>query len=173
MSEKCMTCPSDLSDADVYSGYLICKVCRAEPDDVDFPPPQIRAVHTVKIAEAAHEAGRREREAEIVDRSYRKSADTTIEALTAALEDAKAAINRDRTGLAGALAAIVAAAKGAWWVTEGRGPYRWNDDEYRKEAGRALQSMTLVAAKALRASGDLADAEFRAVEAALVLARQE
>lgn len=84
-----------------------------------------------------------------------------------ALTRAKDALNRDKTGLAAALGAIVKRADGAWWVTESRGPYAWDDDRYREEAASALDAMAKLAREALKASGNLADVEFRAIETTL------
>lgn len=91
------------------------------------------------------------------------------QALRAALVVAKGAIDRDQTGLAAALNKIRAHVKGFGWLLEGRGPYEWNDDRYRDEAGHAMRPTIEIAQAALAASGSLADKAFRAVEAALAV----
>jgi hypothetical protein len=68
-------------------------------------------------------------------------------------------LHRDRSGLATALAAVVREAEGYEWVTQGRGPYAWDDDEYRKEMGRMLDGVLGIARQALTDSGDLAHRE--------------
>lgn len=91
------------------------------------------------------------------------------QALRAALVVAKGAIDRDQTGLAAALNKIRAHVKGFGWLLESRGPYEWNDDRYRDEAGHAMRPTIEIAQAALAASGSLADKAFRAVEAALAV----
>jgi hypothetical protein len=66
------------------------------------------------------------------------------------------ALDRDKTGLAAALAAIREEVKGRRWICEGRGPYQYDDDRYRKETGFALDAIEKLAADALAASGKLA-----------------
>lgn len=65
----------------------------------------------------------------------------------------------DRSGLAHGLAQMVKTVEGYHWITEGRGPYAYNDDEYRKEAGYMLDKLLEIANDALRKSGNLAHAE--------------
>lgn len=72
------------------------------------------------------------------------------------VRELKDALHRDKTGLAAALAAIRAEVNGRAWVAEGRGPYEWDDDRYRAEAGDALRTVAAMAKAALEASGDLA-----------------
>lgn len=76
-----------------------------------------------------------------------------LQAQIAHLEDA---LHRDKTGLAAALGQIRATVNGRAWVAEGRGPYEWDDDRYRAEAGDALRTVAAIAESALRSSGDLA-----------------
>jgi hypothetical protein len=48
-----------------------------------------------------------------------------------------------------ALVRIVAEIKARRWITEGRGPYRYDDDEYRRETGYALDAIEKIAQEAL------------------------
>ncbi len=73
-------------------------------------------------------------------------------------------IDRDRTGLAKALADVRARAQASYWIVEGRGSYAWNDDRYRRETGKALEEITGIATKALRESGDRAHSAFHPTE---------
>jgi hypothetical protein len=73
----------------------------------------------------------------------------------------RALIHRDRTGLAEAIERMVKEAAGRLWVTDGRGPYAWDDERYKEEAGRALRAVIEVGRKALSDSDDLADSAFR------------
>lgn len=66
------------------------------------------------------------------------------------------AIDRDKTGLAGALVGVLDEVKGRRWVVQGRGSYEWNDDKYRQETGLALDAIEKIAKDALAASGKLA-----------------
>lgn len=68
-------------------------------------------------------------------------------------ERAEEALHRDRTGLAKALGDIVTEVRGRAWVAESRGPYEWDDDRYKAEAGAALRKVHRLAEDALRASG--------------------
>lgn len=72
----------------------------------------------------------------------------------------RALIHRDRTGLAEAVDRMVREATGRMWVTEGRGPYAWDDDRYRAEAGLALRAVIAIGKEALAASGSNADSAF-------------
>lgn len=36
------------------------------------------------------------------------------------------------------------------WMFEGRGPYQWDDDQYREEAGRAFEAMRAVVELAIK-----------------------
>lgn len=71
------------------------------------------------------------------------------------------AVDRDRTGLAAALAQIITVAQGYQWVAWGRGSYEFDDERYRSETGRALDSIIAGATHALRRSGDLATSALR------------
>lgn len=68
------------------------------------------------------------------------------------------ALRRDRTGLGAALAAIVREVNGRSWIMDGRGPYEWDDDRYKDEAGDALRKVLGLAEAALRQSGEVAQA---------------
>jgi hypothetical protein len=83
-----------------------------------------------------------------------------IEVLKAEVERVRGLIHRDRTGLAEAIARMMREAGSRMWVTEGRGPYAWDDDRYRNEAGEALRAVIAIGKDALRASGDNADSAF-------------
>ena len=75
------------------------------------------------------------------------------------VEHLRDVLHRDQTGLAAALASIVKTVEGYSWVAQNRGPYEWDDDEYRKEMGRMLDDVGKQAADALTASGKLAHRE--------------
>jgi|GEM_PF-3232789 len=77
------------------------------------------------------------------------------------VERLRGLIHRDRTGLAEAIDRMVREAASRMWVTEGRGPYAWDDDRYKDEAGDALRAVIRIGKAALQASGDNADAAFR------------
>jgi hypothetical protein len=79
----------------------------------------------------------------------------------AEVERGRSLIDRDRTGLAEAIDRMVREAASRMWVTESRGPYAWDDDQYKAEAGIALRAVIEIGKAALRASGDNADAAFR------------
>ena len=68
----------------------------------------------------------------------------------------EAALDRDKTGLGSALAAICQEVKGRRWISEGRGPYPYDDDRYRKETRFAFDAIEKLAVDALSASGKLA-----------------
>lgn len=85
----------------------------------------------------------------------------------AALQRAAEALDRDRTGLSTALAAIRIVVEGRTWLLEGRGPYEWDDDRYKEEAGAAMREVVQIATRALEASGTLATAEVRAAVQAI------
>ena len=90
-----------------------------------------------------------------------------VQELDAGLRNALAAIDRDRTGLAGALVAVRDHAKSSWWITEGRGSYEWNDDRYKAETFTCLRQIIVLADDGLLASGRLADTEYKAARTAL------
>lgn len=83
------------------------------------------------------------------------------------LKDALDAINRDKTGLARTLDEIITRVNGSVWITEGRGPYEWDDDRYRLETGVMIEAVRKLALGGIAASGRLADVEYRRAEAAL------
>ena len=68
----------------------------------------------------------------------------------------RAALHRDRTGLAGALDAVRREVDGRAWILDGRGNYEWDDERYRAEAGYALHEIARICNEALTASGNLA-----------------
>ncbi|EFO30151.1 alanyl-tRNA synthetase [Roseibium sp. TrichSKD4] len=49
------------------------------------------------------------------------------------IKAAEAANELDRSRVARALTALNSAVRGRQWVLEGRGPYEWDDDDYRAE----------------------------------------
>lgn len=69
------------------------------------------------------------------------------------VHDLQAALHRDQTGLAASLDAVRKAAEARTWLLDGRGPYAWDDDGYRKEAGLALNEIIRIALGGLRESG--------------------
>lgn len=96
-----------------------------------------------------------------------------VRELEAALDRATQALHRDATGLAKALVDIGKSAAGRMWVTEGRGPYQWDDDRYKEEAGVALCEVIEIAVKGLRESGKIADVEVPAALRVLELGDRE
>lgn len=76
--------------------------------------------------------------------------------LQAQVERLKTALHTDQTGLAAAMARIHETAVGYGWVAEGRGPYEWDDPQYRKEMGRMVSTIIQLATDALHESGDRA-----------------
>lgn len=101
---------------------------------------------------AAHSAG--EVGIELVDSLKAKIAEKDRE-----IERLKDVLHRDQTGLAHALAQVTEKVKGYEWVTQSRGPYEWDDDEYRKEMGRMLDAIKKISTEGLEASGKLAHRE--------------
>lgn len=69
-------------------------------------------------------------------------------------------IDRDRTGLAAALDEVKRIVASYWWVTEGRGPYAWDDDQYRLEMKQMLTATRAAAERGLKESGRRADSAF-------------
>ena len=69
----------------------------------------------------------------------------TLEAEKAEVErerdEARAAIERDRSKCAGAVLGLEAALRSREWMLEGRGPYAWDDDDYRREFGAAWEEV--------------------------------
>lgn len=80
--------------------------------------------------------------------------------LLAENERLRDALNRDRTGLAAALAEVRNVAEGYRWIADGEwGSYSWEEhttETLRRETGWALGSIRDIARKALEASGTLA-----------------
>ena len=68
----------------------------------------------------------------------------------------EAALHRDQTGLASALEEVLNITRGYGWATTSRGPYTYDDEEYRLEFGRCLDAIAGVTHTALVASWDLA-----------------
>lgn len=76
------------------------------------------------------------------------------------IERLKRLISLDRTGLSAALDSVIREASSRLWVTDGRGPYAWDDDRYKDEAGQALRGVIKIAKRALAESGDRVTAAF-------------
>lgn len=70
-------------------------------------------------------------------------------------------VRADRTGTAKALGEIKKYIHGSMWITEGRGPYEWDDERYKAEAGSALRAVLVLADDALLKSGRIVDAAFK------------
>ncbi len=68
----------------------------------------------------------------------------------------KDTLHMDQTGLAAGLAKINKIVDGYHWVTEGRGPYAYNDDEYRAEIRWMLDNVRQAATEALSTSRTIA-----------------
>lgn len=77
------------------------------------------------------------------------------------IADLEAALDRDKTGLAAALGRVREEVRARSWLLHGRGPYEWDDDRYKDEAGLAMRSVLDIAERALRESGVVADAALR------------
>lgn len=71
-------------------------------------------------------------------------------------EHLKDVLHTDQTGLAAGLAEVNKIVERYRWVTEGRGPYAWNDDKYKEEMGNMLDNISEAATKALNSSGVIA-----------------
>lgn len=70
----------------------------------------------------------------------------------AALAEALAANERDRSKVAEVMSAVLAVIRGYNWATESRGPYRYDDDEFFREFGRCLEAVN----NAISPLGDIA-----------------
>ena len=57
-------------------------------------------------------------------------------------ERLRAVIERDRSQVAEVLSGVRATFRSYGWLLEGRGPYEWDDDRYKDEAGRAWREVT-------------------------------
>lgn len=79
-----------------------------------------------------------------------------LAAKDAEIERLKDTLHIDQTGLAKGLAAVNKLVESYWWVTEGRGPYTWNDDKYKDEMRNMLESVRDAATNALSSSGAIA-----------------
>jgi hypothetical protein len=110
--------------------------------------------------------------------TMRDKAWADAKALRGALADARAALDRDRTGLAAALNQIQAEVNGrAWMRAQGDGSEggSWGSYPYpehtiptlRREISWAFDAMSKIATRALSESGRLADAAVREARAAL------
>lgn len=93
---------------------------------------------------------------------------TYIAQLEAQLESAKQAIDRDKTGLSRALLKVQRTVSARMWLLEGRGPYEWDDDRYKDEAGVAMREVVETAMKALIDSGTLATETVQSVQKTLL-----
>lgn len=78
------------------------------------------------------------------------------EAAEKEIEFLKDTLHIDQTGLAAGLAQVNKIANGYRWVTEGRGPYEWDDNKYKEEMGNMLDNISEAAIKALNNSGAIA-----------------
>lgn len=58
-----------------------------------------------------------------------------------------------RRELSRGLSAILERLHAGWWITEGRGPYEWDDDRYREETRVVLEEVMRLAGEALLAAG--------------------
>jgi hypothetical protein len=75
------------------------------------------------------------------------------------VERLKDVLHTDRSGLAAALEEVWRTAGGYAWAAEGRGPYEYDDEEYRAEIGRMVREICALAQRGLEESGNLAHAE--------------
>lgn len=64
-----------------------------------------------------------------------------VEAAEAKVTALRDALEADVTDLWQVTNAIKAAIDARDWITQGRGPYAWDDDRYKEEAGRAFQDI--------------------------------
>lgn len=85
--------------------------------------------------------------------------ETTDISKDAQIEHLKDVLHRDRSGLASALAHVRQIVGGYEWATTSRGPYKYDDDEYKREFGRCIDQISTVCNDAIEASGKLAHAE--------------
>ena len=92
------------------------------------------------------------------------SRDEVVALLRAALRDAGNALHRDRSGLAAALGKIVDEVRSRAWISQDRGPYAWDDERYKAEAGQALREVDSIATAALVASGVLVSPIIRSLD---------
>jgi hypothetical protein len=99
--------------------------------------------------------------AKVIEVAVREAVQAERERRAAEIKRLQDALNIDATGLAAALNECRKVARGYWWVTEGRGPYEWDDDEYRLEMGRMIKRVCEVAEIGLGASGRLVMAVLR------------
>lgn len=74
------------------------------------------------------------------------------------------ALDKDATGLAHALAAVMKVIEGRHWVTESRGAYEWNDERYKTETYSAFQAILQIVKPALVESGTRANDAWRTFE---------
>lgn len=115
--------------------------------------------HAYPLVAALNEAG-------LVGMPYpeaRANLGTIIEqrdALAALVQQLREALDRDKTGLATALNEVRREVAGRTWIVEGRGPYEWDDDRYKDEAGIAMRAVLDIIHRALSQSGKIANAGF-------------
>ncbi len=76
--------------------------------------------------------------------------------------DLKRSLEQDRTGMAQALVDVRDEVRSRSWLLEGRGPYEWDDDKYKDEAGQAMRKVAGIAGDALRASGTIVAKQLQA-----------
>jgi hypothetical protein len=84
-----------------------------------------------------------------------------LEAAKARVVELEAALNVDQSGLAHGLSRVLQHVQGWGWVIEGRGPYEWDDEGYRREFGYCLQHIETTARMTLLKSDRLAGAILR------------
>jgi hypothetical protein len=133
--------------------HAAAKIARLDKERDSWPSVATRAVDARDKAEATAEREIRARAAAEQTRDTVRAENAKLWSDISQLEDA---LHRDKTGLAAALGQIRATVNGRAWVAEGRGPYEWDDDRYKAEAGDALRTVAEIAESALRSSGDLA-----------------
>jgi len=69
----------------------------------------------------------------------------------------EAIIERDRTQVAEGVTAIRDVLEGRDWLTEGRGPYEWNDDNWHKEFAYAAEEIRKAVEPLEKIAGDLSN----------------
>lgn len=62
-------------------------------------------------------------------------------------------LEHDRRSLISAIAHMVGSARSRSWIRDGRGMYEWDDEDYRLEAGWALDDLIRIGEQALAESG--------------------
>lgn len=86
----------------------------------------------------------------------------TLQAILAETEELKGqvgylvqALEQDDVGLSRALKKIQRIVAGATWLLEARGPYEWDDDRYKDEAGQIIRPVLEICEAELSTSGTL------------------